>query len=629
VIRIGSNIASLNAQRRLDDTSQNLGKIYERLASGQRINRASDDAASLAISETLQATSRVYGQAARNLNDGISMINVAQGALTELTSIITRQKELTTQSLNGTFSYQQRKALDAESDALTREYNRIVESTALNGLYLLDGSNTGNGTRIQAGFGIDGSLLFRLGGEMGTAAGTGQLTAGANTSGTTSADVVSGDVNGDGIADLISSQLGTGSVVVKINDGTGQFSASQTITTSSSMAHMQLVDIDDDGKLDLLAMRAGTNELAIFKGNGNGTFQNATTYFTGTSSPEFYGRTAIADFNQDGKLDLVQAGTDAIFVSVGDGQGGFGAAVSFATGLTVGGRVAVGDIDGDGKLDIVSSDGQTGFTARVMLANGDGTFRQGAAMSSAGNFGIQDLQVADLNNDGKAEVLISEVNSADVSVFSNNNGTFTRTSYDTSAHGGNRSGKILVQDFNNDGYKDFTVVDWDNSRAFTFLNNNSGSFSTPTTVAISNQGATGATSADFNNDGTFDIVGGGNNTTAFNTIDPRRRNNKVDFLELERRFGASNALRYLDARLESLGREMGAIGAFQSRMETALRNVQSARENFDAANSRLRDADIAEESANLVRTQILQQTAAAVLAQANLSPALALKLLAS
>jgi len=126
-ISIGSNILSLKARRELDQASQALGKSFERLSSGMRINRAVDDAAGLAISETLRADRKIYAQASRNLNDGISLLNTADGSLEQLSDIVVRIQELTQQSANGTFSSVQRRALDQEAQALSQEYLRIAQ----------------------------------------------------------------------------------------------------------------------------------------------------------------------------------------------------------------------------------------------------------------------------------------------------------------------------------------------------------------------------------------------------------------------------------------------------------------------------------------------------------------------
>jgi flagellin len=103
-VRLNTNLASLNAQRRLGEVTSSLGKTYERLSSGLRINRASDDAAGLAVASGLNVDSRVFSQGLRNINDGISALQIADGALEELSNVVTRIIELSEQASNGVIS---------------------------------------------------------------------------------------------------------------------------------------------------------------------------------------------------------------------------------------------------------------------------------------------------------------------------------------------------------------------------------------------------------------------------------------------------------------------------------------------------------------------------------------------
>jgi flagellin len=148
-ITIGSNIASLQAQRRLNNSTESLGRVYEKLSSGQRINRASDDAAGLAIADALKADSRVASVAIRNANDGISTIAIADSALSEIGNVLSRLGELSEQSANGTFSNAQRSALSNEFVALGSEIERIATTTTFNGVRLLSGNST---ITLQVGF---------------------------------------------------------------------------------------------------------------------------------------------------------------------------------------------------------------------------------------------------------------------------------------------------------------------------------------------------------------------------------------------------------------------------------------------------------------------------------------------
>ena len=139
-VRIFNNIPSLNAQRLLGLNNDRLAVSVERISSGIRINRAADDAAGLAISEALRSDIRALPQAVRNANDGISLINVTEGALNEQSSILIRLRELSSQASTGTVGSVERQTIQLEFDALRLEIDRITNTTAFNGQKLVDGS---------------------------------------------------------------------------------------------------------------------------------------------------------------------------------------------------------------------------------------------------------------------------------------------------------------------------------------------------------------------------------------------------------------------------------------------------------------------------------------------------------
>ena len=148
-LRINTNVASLNAQRNLGATRINMNKSLEKLSSGQRINRAGDDAAGLAISENLKAQIKGLGQAERNAEDGVSLVQIAEGALGEVSNILIRLRELSVQAASDTIGGTERKFLNVEFEQLTSEVDRIANSTEFNRVPLLNG--TGAVFDIQIG----------------------------------------------------------------------------------------------------------------------------------------------------------------------------------------------------------------------------------------------------------------------------------------------------------------------------------------------------------------------------------------------------------------------------------------------------------------------------------------------
>ena len=137
---INTNVSALSAQRNLESTGINLNKALQRLSSGLRVNSASDDAAGLAISTRLGAQIRGLNQAIRNANDGVAILQTAEGALSEITNILTRVKELSVQSANGTNSASDRTSLNAELKTLVSEVTRIASQTKFGSTSILDGS---------------------------------------------------------------------------------------------------------------------------------------------------------------------------------------------------------------------------------------------------------------------------------------------------------------------------------------------------------------------------------------------------------------------------------------------------------------------------------------------------------
>jgi flagellin len=141
-MQINTNVSALNAYRNLSNTQNDLSKSLEKLSSGLRINRAADDAAGLAISEGLRSQVNGLNVAARNAQDGISVIQTAEGALTEVHSILQRVRDLAVQAGSDSNNADSRTAIKTEIDALGDELTRVAASTNFNGIKLLSGGNT-------------------------------------------------------------------------------------------------------------------------------------------------------------------------------------------------------------------------------------------------------------------------------------------------------------------------------------------------------------------------------------------------------------------------------------------------------------------------------------------------------
>ena len=164
-VRIFNNIPSLNAQRILGINNNRLAQSVERISSGIRINRGSDDAAGLAISEGLRSDIRALRQAVRNANDGVSLINVTEGALNEQSGIMIRLRELASQAATGTVGSTERATLQLEFSALRNEIDRIAQTTEFNGQKLVEGSlasSVASSSHLLIQVGLDSSSFSRI-----------------------------------------------------------------------------------------------------------------------------------------------------------------------------------------------------------------------------------------------------------------------------------------------------------------------------------------------------------------------------------------------------------------------------------------------------------------------------------
>jgi hypothetical protein len=213
--------------------------------------------------------------------------------------------------------------------------------------------------------------------------------------------VSTGDLNGDGFVDLLFGG-NTTSVGVRLGNGDGTFQSLMTSSIVFTATSIERADFNADGRLDLVAVQGSS--IGVFLGNGDGTFQSRTSYAT-ESSPS---SAVVGDFDSDGSLDVAVAnnGVGGVSLFLGNGNGTFRARQTFGTPGS-GDTIIAGDFNGDGKLDLALSSTTTN-SVRIHLSNGDGTF-QAQQLFSVGRF-PRGMAVADLNGDGRSDLIVANAN---------------------------------------------------------------------------------------------------------------------------------------------------------------------------------------------------------------------------
>ena len=348
-LTINTNVASLNAQRNLNNSQGALNNAMERLSSGLRINSAKDDAAGLAISDRMTAQIRGLNQAARNANDGISLAQTAEGALQESTNLLQRMRELAVQSANDTNSASDRASLQAEVNQLKSELSRIAETTTFNGKNLLDGTlssaqfQVGANANETISFGVNSAKADALGSndlatdnaagleaattqaffasngaESGNTGGLGVAT--SSTNGLTGEDITVKDADGNvvGSAVTVAGDAEVDTVASSLNSLDGV-----TATASNVLTLKNFTDVDTDGDLQInahdLGLSSGLNADDIATAvNAHVTLQGEGVYAVSDGSE-------VKIYNNTGK-DITVLGEDdandnvAFDVTGGDGD---------------------------------------------------------------------------------------------------------------------------------------------------------------------------------------------------------------------------------------------------------------------------------------------------------------------
>lgn len=666
---INTNIASINAQRNLDNSQSANQTALQRLSSGLRINSAKDDAAGLAISTRFDSQIRGLNVSIRNAGDGVSLAQTAEGALGSITNNLLRIRDLALQSANGTNSAIDRQALDQEVQQLKAEVKRVSDQTNFNGTKLLDGSFSGVTFQIGANEGesvtvsIEGATVDQLGSALGDG-----ITSDADNNPMDAGDLV---INGiavgasSGTDDAFSSANQDASAISKaaaindVSDRTGvKAVVNETSLVGSSYTSSDVnANITINGILIDVSTSANIEDIANLQSVANSI--NLSSGQTGVKAV-FDGNptTGIQLVAEDGRnIILEDAGTNTEDVGLAvDGvysgtftlisSDGSPIELDTTTGDISNTGLAVGRFSGSNSGAIGAAVGQNAFATGDLVLNGVPVGPSQASFdtaSSANQDSSAISKAAAINQVSDRTGVRAEVNSTIV-----NGGTITSGTGQTGnvdINGVTINIAYSASDTSTDIQN--TVLSSINNKAgqtgvraeafgatFRLVAEDGRNIEIDNLNGITNSGLTASStqsSITLLSAGKIEIssITGAVQESGFDigTFGSSQSGQLIQDIDISTSDGAILAISAIDNALTAINFQRANLGAIQNRFESTITNQAIAAENFTEASSRIRDADFAAETAELSRSQVLQSAGLSILSQANGQPQQVLQLL--
>ncbi len=571
---VRTNTMALNAYRQLGMNNSAVSKSLEKLSSGFRINRAGDDAAGLAISEKMKAQITGLETASANAQDGISLIQTAEGNLNEVHSMLNRMVELATKSANGTYTQTERDALQSEVDSLLEEIDRISQSANFNGTNLLDGSlaNKQVATKVELGGNITGTK---------SAATTGKFIQATAISDVRDTDIAAGDYV---------------SYTVAMNDGT-----SETIKFTWAA--------DENGDIKNLVNDKGE---VVYTANAAGTITAANLGILFKSALE---KTSVGD-----KFTITAAAGKLTFETKKTGSTDEISALGFEYKDSTGVNGRAPAANPTGGVTEIDCEVRKALTDGIEIKASDITLYNGKNYEDA-VFTI---------NGKKFVVMVPDEAGANLGAGSPNMNATQGLGSDVTI--------LVAEDTTNKG---LTTADANFAQNIAKIAEVTGLTVTDAINEASSGGAanTGvAPGAGIRLSAGAGLTGGGltlqigDTADEFNKMrvsieDMSAKGLKINGLDITTEDSASSSIDKIKAAINTVSSTRADLGALQNRLEHTINNLDVSVENLSAANSRIRDTDMAKEMMNYTKMNVLVQSAQAMLAQANQQPQSVLQLL--